>query len=304
MPTKLAVFSGEEPLFVESIAHSAGEFAPFDCVADQYEFRRELVLDYLKRRSVSLNSLITIASRGGPLTPIEAGAYKVSDDMVWQPKNKSQNGHILNVGAMTARSVSLQPDIPAYIYGGVTMDELLLTNKLISLPSMRRKGMGHNLNTRAAAPRHARENGRGCKGIIAIVAYLDGGISVNLRHNGKIEGFVNDEEGPFSPKRAGGLSMFDVVEKCFSGQYDYKGIMELVKNQGDLMAHLDTTDSHAVEQITQSGDAHAKLVYDTTILNIAKNIVKCAPNMCGKVDTILFIGGIAYSQYVTSGVEK
>ena len=47
--TKLAVFDGEEPLFVESITHSAEELAPFDCVADQYEFRRELVLDCLKR---------------------------------------------------------------------------------------------------------------------------------------------------------------------------------------------------------------------------------------------------------------
>ena len=46
--TKLAVFDGEEPLFVESITHSAEELAPFDCVADQYEFRRELVLDCLK----------------------------------------------------------------------------------------------------------------------------------------------------------------------------------------------------------------------------------------------------------------
>ena len=48
--TKLAVFDGEEPLFVESITHSAEELAPFDCVADQYEFRRELVLDCLKRQ--------------------------------------------------------------------------------------------------------------------------------------------------------------------------------------------------------------------------------------------------------------
>ena len=31
--TKLAVFDGEEPLFVESITHSAEELAPFDCVA-------------------------------------------------------------------------------------------------------------------------------------------------------------------------------------------------------------------------------------------------------------------------------
>ena len=157
--TKLAVFDGEEPLFVESITHSAEELAPFDCVADQYEFRRELVLDCLKRHSVPLDSLTAIVSRGGLLTPIEAGAYEVNDDMVWQLKNKPQNEHASNVGAMIARSISLQLGIPAYIYDGVTVDELLPINKLTGLPSMRRKGMGHNLNTRAAALRYARENG-------------------------------------------------------------------------------------------------------------------------------------------------
>ena len=71
--TKLAVFDGEEPLFVESITHSAEELAPFDCVADQYEFRRELVLDCLKRHSVPLDSLTAIVSRGGLLTPSRRG---------------------------------------------------------------------------------------------------------------------------------------------------------------------------------------------------------------------------------------
>ena len=184
------------------------------------------------------------------------------------------------------------------------MDELLPINKLTGLPSMRRKGMGHNLNTRAAALRYARENGRDYKDITVIVAHLGGGISVNLHHNGKIEDFINDEEGPFSPERAGGLPMFDVIKECFSGRYDYKGMMKLVKNQGGLMAHLGTTDSRAVEQMIQSGDTHAKLVYDAMILNIAKNIAKCAPNVCGKVDAILLTGGIAYSQYVTSEIEK
>ena len=218
--TKLAVFDGEEPLFVESITHSAEELAPFDCVADQYEFRRELVLDCLKRHSVPLDSLTAIVSRGGLLTPIEAGAYEVNDDMVWQLKNKPQNEHASNVGAMIARSISLQLGIPAYIYDGVTVDELLPINKLTGLPSMRRKGMGHNLNTRAAALRYARENGRDYKDITVIVAHLGGGISVNLHHNGKIEDFINDEEGPFSPERAGGLPMFDVIKECFSGRYD------------------------------------------------------------------------------------
>ena len=62
--TKLAVFDGEEPLFVESIVHTPEELAPFEHVAEQYGFRRDLVLDCLKRHEISLDSLSAIVSRG------------------------------------------------------------------------------------------------------------------------------------------------------------------------------------------------------------------------------------------------
>ena len=73
--TKIAVFEDETPLFTESIVHSPEELAPFDHVADQYEFRKELVVKTLESHGVALDSLTGIVSRGGLLTPIEAGAY-------------------------------------------------------------------------------------------------------------------------------------------------------------------------------------------------------------------------------------
>ena len=127
--TKIAVYDAEKPLFTESIVHTPAELAPFDRVADQYEFRKELVLKCLGEHGVALDSLSAVVSRGGLLTPIEAGAYEVNDDMVWQLKNKPQNEHASNVGAMIARSISLELNIPAYIYDGVTVDELTPINK-------------------------------------------------------------------------------------------------------------------------------------------------------------------------------
>ena len=302
--TKLAVFEGEEPLFVESVTHSAEELAPFDCVADQYGFRRDLVLDCLVRHDVALESLTGIVSRGGLLTAIEAGAYAVNEDMVWQLKNKPRNEHASNVGAMIAKAIADELNIPAFIYDGVTVEELLPINKITGLAHMHRKGMGHNLNTRAAAMRYAREQGKDYKDITVIVAHLGGGISVNLHNNGRVEDFINDEEGPFSPERAGGLPMFDVIADCFKPGMTQKDMMKQVKSRGGLMSHLGTTDSRDVEKMIADGDEHAKLVYDAMILNIAKNIGKLAPGVCGKVDAILLTGGIAYSKYVGEELTK
>lgn len=300
--TKLAVFDTGTPLFTESAVHTPEELAPFDCVADQYGFRRDVVLRCLERHNIPLESLTAVVSRGGLLPPIEAGAYAVNEDMVWQLKNRPRNEHASNVGAMIAFDIAKQLNIPAYIYDGVTVDELTPINKITGLPSMERKGMGHNLNTRAAAMRYAREQGKEYRDITVIVAHLGGGISVNLHHNGRIEDFINDEEGPFSPERTGGLPMFDVIRDCFREGASYKDMMKLVKNQGGLMAHLGTTDSRQAEKMIADGDGHAKLIYDAMILNVAKNIGKLAPGVCGKVDAILLTGGIANSKYVTDGI--
>ncbi len=147
--TKIAVFEDETPLFTESIVHSPEELAPFEHVADQYGFRKELVVRTLESHGVALDSLSGIVSRGGLLTPIEAGAYEVNDDMVWQLKNRPQNEHASNVGAMIARAIGVEYGIPAFIYDGITVDELLPINKITGITAFRRKGMGHNLNTRA-----------------------------------------------------------------------------------------------------------------------------------------------------------
>ena len=302
--TKLAVFEDEEPLFIESIVHTPEELAPFDRVADQYEFRRELVVKTLRDHEVAMESLTGIVSRGGLLTPIQAGAYEVNDDMVWQLKNRPQNEHASNVGAMIARALSKEYHIPAFIYDGITVDELTPINKITGLPILRRKGMGHNLNTRAAAMRYAREQGKSYRDITVIVAHLGGGISVNLHHNGRIEDFISDAEGGFSPERSGGLPMFDVIKMCFDGEETYRTMMNLVKRRGGLMAHLGTIDSREVEKMIQDGDEHAKLIYDAMALNIAKNIAKCAPSVKGKVDAILLTGGIAYSRYVTEYIRE
>ncbi|NLW69484.1 MAG: butyrate kinase [Eubacteriaceae bacterium] len=297
--TKIAVFEGEKQIFEENIKHTPEQLAPFEKVAEQFEMRREVVLKCLEEHGFKPKELDAVVSRGGLLTPIHAGAYEVNEDMVWQLINRPQNEHAANVGAMIALDIEKTENIPAYIYDGITVDELSEINKITGLPEMRRKGMGHNLNTRAAAIRYAKEKGVSYRDITVIVAHLGGGISVNLHHKGRIEDHISDEEGPFSPERSGGLPMFDVIKMCFDKGQSYDKMMKKVKRKGGLMAHLNTVDCVEVEKMIAEGDEKAKLVYEAMALNVAKNIAKCAPVVAGKVDAVLITGGIAHSKYIT-----
>lgn len=302
--TKIAVFEGESPLFVKSITHTPEQLAPYDAVVEQYGFRRELILEVLAEQGMDLASFSAIVSRGGLVAPLQAGAYEVNEDMVWQLRHNPKMEHASNVGAMIAYDLAQDYKIPAYIYDGITVDEMTDINRITGCKLLWRKGLGHNLNTRAAAMRYAKDSGKDYKDITVIVAHLGGGITVNLHNNGAIEDFISDDEGPFSPERAGGLPMFGLIDMCFSGEYTKGDIMKMTRRNGGLMAHLGTTDARDVEARIEAGDAQAKIVYDAMLLNVAKNIGKAAPGVCGKVDAIVLTGGIAYSKYVTEEITK
>lgn len=302
--TKIAVFEEESPLFCETINHSAEELAPFEHVTEQYEFRKSLVLKCLSEHSFDPARLDAVVARGGILPPISAGAYEINDDMVWQLENRAQNEHASNVGARIALTIAREYGVPAYIYDGITVDELDPINKLTGLKEFRRKGMAHNLNSRAAAMRYARENGRAYDELTVIVAHLGGGISVTLHHKGRIVDCINDEEGSFSPERAGGLPMFDTVRMCCEDGATYDSVMKKIKWNGGLMAHLGTKDCIEIERRIAEGDEHAALVYDAMSMNVAKNIGKLAPYVQGKVDAILLTGGVIYSERVTEYIRR
>ena len=86
--------------------------------------------------------------------------------------------HASNLGAIIADAIAKPLGIPAFIYDGVTVDEMMPILKITGLKELSRKGIGHNLNTRAAAMKYAREHGKEYKDCKLIVVHLGGGISI------------------------------------------------------------------------------------------------------------------------------
>lgn len=302
--TKIAVYEDEKPVFVESIEHSPEETGKYDAIFDQYEFRKDTIIDCLGRHGIELGELTAIVSRCGLLPPIHAGAYKVNEDMVWQLHYNPQNEHASNVGAPIAYALSQQLNIPALVYDGITVDEMIPVTKIEGLKTMRRKALGHNLNMRAAAKRWEKEEKKAYNKANLVMVHLGGGITVALHSQGQIIDFVSDEEGPFSPERTGGLPAFQLVDMAFSGEYDKKSLMNKIKRKGGLIDHLGTNDTREVEKMIASGNEYAKLVYDAMALQISKFIAAMATTVNGKVDNIILTGGIAKSEMFTKMITE
>ncbi|NMA55237.1 MAG: butyrate kinase [Firmicutes bacterium] len=302
--TKVAVYAGDRPLFVDAVEHSQTELAKYGNINDQYPLRKKAVLAMLGTHDIKLESITAVVARGGLLPPVNSGAYRVNEDMVFQLTYHPQNEHASNLGAIIAHSIAQQLGIEAYIYDPVTVDELEPIARVTGLPEMERKGMGHNLNMRASAIRHAQQVNRPYNQLTLIVVHLGGGITLSLHKKGRMIDMISDDEGPFSPERAGGLPGFQLIKMATSPDYDYKRLMNKVRTQGGLMAYFGTTDARKVEAKVKAGDEKAALIYEALAHNVAKNIGKLAVVVAGKLDAIILTGGMAHSSLLTGWIEK
>ncbi len=293
--TKLALFVEDKQAWKESISHSSEELSQFPGINEQLDFRRALVEKALEAHQEPLSGLSAIVSRGGALPPVHTGAYQVDEHLVAALRERPIDQHAANIGAAIALSLAERVGIHAYIYDALTVDEMDKVNTVTGLRGVRRPARGHNLNTRAAALHYCADNGKDYKESTVIVAHLGGGITVNLHQNGRMCDVVMDEEGPFSPERAGGLPVYAVVDLCYSDKFDKKSLMKQLQRAGGLLDWFGTADLQELEGRMAEGDEEVALVYDAMALNTAKAIGKLAITARGKVDAIVLTGGMAYS---------
>lgn len=307
--TKIAVFDNNNLIYEETLRHTAEALAPFDNIYEQYQFRKDIILASLNQQGINLSKLSAVVGRGGLLRPIESGTYEVSEAMIADLKSGKYGEHASNLGGIIAHEIAAGLNIPAYIVDPVVVDEMLDIARFSGMAEIERKSIFHALNQKAVARRAAKELGEKYENLNIIVAHLGGGISVGAHRQGKVIDVNNalDGEGPFSPERAGGLPVGDVVKMCFSGQYSWDDMKKLLKGKGGLMAYLETNDGREVEKRIKEGDQEAELIYHAMAYQVAKEIGGCAAVLQGKVDGIVLTGGIAYDKtfvsWITEGIS-
>ena len=70
------------------------------------------------------------------------------------------------------------------------------------------------------------------------------------------------------------------------------------------MAYFGTNDMRVIEARAIEGIPEYKVFMDAFVLTISKYIAAETTDVYGKVDALLFTGGIAYSKYVTDAIIR
>lgn len=87
--TKVAVYLNKTALFVTNLRHSVEELSVFPTIMDQFDFRKQLVLNELNRNGIALQFDVVIG-RGGLVKPIPGGVYEVNEAMKRDTLNAMQ----------------------------------------------------------------------------------------------------------------------------------------------------------------------------------------------------------------------
>ncbi|MDI7247324.1 MAG: butyrate kinase [Bacillota bacterium] len=294
--TRIAIYTPSGPLFETKLAHDHTVITSFPSIIDQLEYRLTEIERAFDEAHVDLGDISAAVARGGLLRPVAGGTYLVNDRMLEDLRNQVQGPHASNLGGIIARAIADRRGVPAYVVDPVSCDEFEPLARVSGLPELPRRSLSHALNIKAAVRRASREFGLDMGSASYVVAHLGGGISVAACQAGRIIDVNNaNEQGPFSPERAGGVPAAGLVHLAFSGEYTKEELTRRLVGRGGLMAYLGTADALEVERRIAEGDEHARLVYEAMAYQVAKEIGAMAAVLGGDVQAVLMTGGLAHA---------
>jgi butyrate kinase len=260
-------------------------------------------LKELAEAGQTLEGVDAFSARGGGLVNVEGGVYKVGEKLLEHARVGYTVKHPATLGAQLADAFAKEYGGVAFVVNPPDVDEFTDVARVTGLKGIYRESRIHALNQKEIGIRYAAKLGKKYEDLNLIICHIGGGISVTAHNHGKMvdSNDIANGDGPMAPTRCGQLPVKDVVTMCFSGKYTEKEMREKITKTGGLVDHLGTSDAREVTEMIKNGNQYAKLIYDAMIYEIGKTAGSMAAVLCGKVDGIIFTGGISHDKYV---VEK
>lgn len=303
--TKISIFEGKEQIFNKNISHTQADLNDYKTVFDQYKYRKDLILNILKGNNYPIETFNCVVGRGGLMKAIPGGTYPVNDRMIEDLKNAINGEHASNLGAVLAKNIGDEIDVPSFVVDPVSVDEFLNVSRITGISDIEKASWLHSLNHKAVCRKVSEDLGGEYKDYNFIVAHLGSGISIVAHNKGKmIDGSGGRSDGPFSPERSGGLLAYPLIKLCYSGKYTESEMINKVSNIGGMYDYLGTKDMIEIQDRIEKGDEKAKLIMDAFIYQVSKEIAMYGASLTGDVDRIILTGGIAHSDLVTGEVRK
>lgn len=301
--TKIAMFQDDKVLLSVNVSHDAEVLKTFAEISDQFDYRKQTILTELAKAGFTLDGVDAFVGRGGGLVSLEGGTYPVNAKLLEHARAGFTVKHPATLGAQLAYDFAKNYGGQAFVVNPPDVDEFIDVARVTGMKGVYRESRIHALNQKEIGIRYAARHGKKYNEMNLIICHIGGGISVTAHKKGKMIDSNDIAQGdePMAPTRCGALPVKDVVSMCYSGKFTEREMRDKITKTGGLIDHLGTSDAREVCAMIEKGNRYAKLVYDAMIYEIGKFVGSMAAALKGRVDGIIFTGGIAHDKYL---VEK
>jgi len=303
--TKVTLFEDETPLFEESVFHDAPQLLQFPNVNDQMPYRRDLIIDMLRRRGYEPADIDVFIGRGGSAQPQPAGVTEINE-LLYRDTERGVGGsdHPAKLGVMIAWDLGQTYGGRMYTLNPTNTDELCDEARLTGIKGVYRNAQSHALNQKAVAAFHARSIGKRYEDCNFVVAHIDGGITVNAHDHGRmVDGNVGSGgNGAFSPTRIGSIPVLPLLD--FIESHSVAEVRLMCSRAGGFVSYFGTSNAATVHKMVEANDPRAALIWRTMIYGICKQIGSMACVLKGQVDGILLTGGLMRYQDILDGIRE
>ena len=302
--TKVAVYQKKDAVFEKTVRHEAKDLDDCGTMMAQIPLRKACVMEAMREHGIAPETLDAIAARGGLLPPIPGGGHRVDERMVQLLMHGKLRQHASNLGALIAYEIAQPLGIQAYIYDAVSSDEMLDVARLTGYPGVERRSFCHTLNAKASARKVAADLGKRYEQMNFVVAHIGGGVSISAHCHGRILDVVGDDEGPFTPQRAGNLPQQALVKLCYQSGLTEDAMEHRLKNDSGMRALLGTDDFREIEQRIMAGEKKTIKVCESYLYALTKKVGEMASVLGGRLDAVILTGGMACSSWIEQGFRQ
>ena len=135
--TKVAVYEDDKAVWTDDGLHPQEEIEKFMTVDDQYEYRKDFVLELLRKAGIPLK-FDAVIGRGGLLKPLHGGVYAVNE-LMKHDLHHAKHQHVCNLGCLIADDIARECGCPAFMADPVVVDEMMTRARYTGLPFMKRE---------------------------------------------------------------------------------------------------------------------------------------------------------------------
>ena len=302
---KIALYENHDLIFQENIKNTIRELTTNNDLNSTIPYKIKRILEILQKNNIPLESIDAFCGRAGGLTSLKGGVYIINKQMLEHAKSGFSLKHYSNLGVQIAYYLAQKNNKPSFTVNPVTVDELQDVSRLTGIRGIYRESIFHALNQKEVAYQYAKSINQKYENLNLIVVHLGSGVTVGAHKKGKVVDVNNalNGDGPFTTNRAGSIAATNLIDLCFSGNYSKNELYNLITKKGGLISLLGTNDVREVMEMIQNGDSYAKLVLDTMIYQIAKQIGSMSINFNCNLDAIILTGAIANSEYFVSTLK-